>query len=91
MNILYILWFFVIFSFFGWVFNVGRNLINEGRFYNKGFLTSPFCPTYGICGVLCCIVLTVLPQDNFIIFICSSILFSLLERRLRYAGFGRAV
>ena len=79
MNILYILWFFVIFSFFGWVFNVGRNLINEGRFYNKGFLTSPFCPTYGICGVLCCIVLTVLPQDNFIIFICSSILLSLLS------------
>lgn len=79
MSILYLLWFFVIFSFFGWVFNVGRNLVADRKFTNKGFLNSPFCPTYGICGLICYFTVMHLPDERFIIFAVSAFVLSALS------------
>lgn len=40
--------FFLIYSFFGWVIEVGVVAIKERRFCNRGFLNLPVCLTYGI-------------------------------------------
>ena len=40
--------FFLIYSFFGWVIEVGVMAIKERRFCNRGFLNLPVCLTYGI-------------------------------------------
>ncbi len=42
-----LLWSFVLLSFLGWIFSGAYHWIIEKKFYNKGFLTLPFCPSYG--------------------------------------------
>lgn len=76
--ILNLLWYFVIFSFFGWLLNGVRTLILEKRFYNKGLLTSPFCPTYGISAVISYLLLNNFTSNKFILFFGSCIILSVL-------------
>lgn len=78
MLILDLLWYFVIFSFFGWLSNGIRKLFAEKKFYNKGLLTSPFCPSYGFCSVICYLVLNPFTSNKLILFFGSSILLSFL-------------
>lgn len=79
MFIIGLLWYFVIFSFLGWLFNGIRNLISEHKFYNSGFLTSPFCPTYGFCAVICYLALRNFSGDKFILFLASAVILSALS------------
>lgn len=76
--VLNLLWYFVIFSFLGWLLNGVRTLILEKRFYNKGLLTSPFCPTYGICAVINYLLLNHFISNKFILFFGSSVILSVL-------------
>ncbi len=76
--ILNYLWYFVIFSFFGWVANGVRTLILEKKFSNTGFLTSPFCPAYGFCAVICNLLLKPFSSNKLILFVGSAIVLSLL-------------
>lgn len=78
MLIINILWYFVFFSFCGWIINVIRTLVEEKKFYNKGFLTLPFSPSYGTGAVLCYLVLNYFASNKFILFFGSSIILSLL-------------
>lgn len=78
MLILNLLWYFVIFSFAGWLLNGVRTLFAERRFYNKGFLTSPFCPSYGLGAVVCYLSLNYFTENKFILFFGSCIILSLL-------------
>lgn len=78
MLILNLLWYFVIFSFAGWLLNGVRTLFAERRFYNKGFLTSPFCPSYGLGAVVCYLSLNYFTGNKFILFFGSCIILSLL-------------
>lgn len=71
------LWYFVVLSFLGWLFNSIHSYINEKKFYNKGFLTLPFCPSYGFGGIICYYVFQ--KANNFFIsFIGSALVLSLL-------------
>ena len=40
--------YFLIFSFLGWCAEVVFYIIRTGRLVNRGFITGPFCPIYGI-------------------------------------------
>lgn len=79
MFVIRLLWYFVIFSFLGWLFNGIRNLISEKRFYNTGILASPFCPTYGICAVICWLALKDFSTNKLILFLASTLILSLLS------------
>ncbi len=46
----YFVW-FVIFSFFGWIFETVYTTIHERRWQNRGFLFGPIIPIYGIGAV----------------------------------------
>lgn len=77
MLIINLLWYFVIFSFCGWLINGIRTLFEEKRFYNKGFLASPFCPSYGVGAVICYLALNHFQSNRFFLFFGSCIILSL--------------
>lgn len=78
MLIINLLWYFVIFSFFGWLLNGIRTLFEEKRFYNKGFLASPFCPSYGVGAVICYLALNHFQSNRFFLFFGSCVILSLV-------------
>ena len=43
---------FFAFSIFGWLFESLMHLTRNGVFLHRGFLTGPWIPLYGICGLL---------------------------------------
>lgn len=51
MTIYQIAWYFLIYSFLGWVVEVMFHAVHQGRIVNRGFLNGPVCPVYGF-GVL---------------------------------------
>ena len=73
-----LLWYFVIFSFFGWVASSFRSLLLEKKFSNNGFLTSPFCPMYGFSAVICYAALKPFENSKLILFIGSTLILSSL-------------
>lgn len=70
------LWYFVLFSFFGWIIEVLRSILLEKHFSNNGFLTSPFCTRYGLCAVICYLSMKPFEQNKFILFIGSAAVMS---------------
>ena len=44
-------WYFLIYSFAGWVIEVAFHVVSVGKIINRGFLNGPGCPVYGF-GVL---------------------------------------
>lgn len=76
MLLINLLWCFVIFSFLGWVINVLKSFFEEKRFLNKGFLTLPFCPAYGLSAVICFVLLKNFHNNFFILFIGSAVILS---------------
>ena len=73
-----LLWYFVIFSFFGWVASSFRSLLLEKKFSNNGFLTSPVCPMYGFSAVICYTALKPFENSKLILFIGSTLILSAL-------------
>ena len=67
-----LLWYFVIFSFFGWVASSFRSLLLEKKFSNNGFLTSPFS------AVICYTALKPFENSKLILFIGSTLILSAL-------------
>ena len=73
MAFLNIFYFFVFYSFLGWLIESIFISISEKRFVNRGFLDGPFCPIYGF-GALT-IILFVFPfHHHFLLFFLMSIL-----------------
>ena len=48
----YLPFYFVGYSLVGWIYEVLLLLVREGRLLNRGFLTGPWLPIYGIGGIL---------------------------------------
>lgn len=78
MLIIRLLWYFVIFSFLGWLANGMRTLFAEKKFKNQGFLTSPFCPSYGLCAVICYLIVRHFADSRILDFLVNMIVLSLL-------------
>lgn len=64
----YLILFFTIYAFTGWVLEVIYTRFDEHRWVNRGFLKGPFCPIYGLGAVSCLIFLAPL-QHNMLLFI----------------------
>ena len=71
-----LLWYFIIISFLGWLFSGLYHYISEKKFYNKGFLTLPFCPAYGAGALICWLLLEPLTHNFFILFVGSALILS---------------
>ncbi|MBR3147133.1 MAG: putative ABC transporter permease [Eubacterium sp.] len=47
LSIYEIVWFFMLYSFLGWVIEVVYHAVSKGVIVNRGFLNGPVCPIYG--------------------------------------------
>jgi uncharacterized membrane protein len=79
MTFLNFFYFFIFYSFLGWLVETLSCSIEQGHFVDRGFLDGPFCPIYGF-GALA-IILFVFPfhQHIFLFFITSIIVASIIE------------
>lgn len=48
---------FFTFSGIGWLWEVGLHIVQDGMFFNRGFLAGPWLPIYGTGGILILVVL----------------------------------
>lgn len=74
-------WFlyFVIYSFFGWACETVYCSIPARRFINRGFLNGPFCPIYGVGGIVTIALLEPFTSVPEMIFLLGLVWTSLLE------------
>ena len=47
-----LLWFFLVYSFLGWLMETAAAAAKKGKLLNRGFLNAPFSPVYGEAAVL---------------------------------------
>lgn len=78
MYIISLCWYFLIFSFLGWFVESMSSLFSEKKFRNKGFLTLPLCPSYGICSVILYVIISKISSNNLVIYALSTVIISLM-------------
>ena len=69
-----LLWFFVLYSFIGWMLGTSAAAVREKKFVDIGFLYGPYCPAYGIGAVLFTVFLSELKENLFFLFLGGMIL-----------------
>jgi uncharacterized membrane protein len=81
-------WYFVMYSFLGWVVEVAYHAVTQGKVVNRGFLSGPVCPVYGfgmlfVFGVIDLVsgttVSGVARANAGVIFVCGMVLASAVE------------
>lgn len=70
---------FIIYAFLGWIVEIINNIVVFKKFVNRGFLIGPYCPIYGVGGLIATIFLTKYKESIFVTFGMSVILFAILE------------
>ena len=58
-------WYFLIFSFVGWMLESALVSFQQKKFVNRGFLTGPICPIY---GTAMCIIIAALTPVKLLLF-----------------------
>ena len=71
--------FFFLFSFIGWLFEVCFYLVNEGSFINRGTMTGPWLPIYGVGGLVIIYLLKPLRKKPALLFASAFVLCGSLE------------
>lgn len=74
-----IVFFFFIYSFLGWISEVGYAYHNRKIFVNRGFLFGPLCPIYGSSLVLAIVLTNEIKSNLLLLFIFATIITSTLE------------
>ena len=52
---------------------------NQKKFVNRGFLTGPLCPIYGVCSIVIISLLSYIHVNVFFLFLIATLLISLIE------------
>ena len=79
----YLFGLFIIYSFFGWLFEVFLAFVKEGKFVNRGFLIGPLVPIWGFGSIMISLFLS--KNDSYIsLFFSSFVLASILEYFVNY-------
>ncbi|MBO4243037.1 MAG: putative ABC transporter permease [Clostridiales bacterium] len=76
MTLLQALWFFIIYSFTGWVVEVIFHASVKGNIVNRGFLNGPVCPVYGFGMTAVLFVYGLMGSDGFIPVFLEGIIFT---------------
>lgn len=78
-NFLVLFLVFTVYSFLGWLCESIFCSIPEGKFINRGFLNGPFCPVYGVGGIIVISVLTPFQHNLIALYIAGVLITSLVE------------
>lgn len=78
-------WFiiFIVYSMFGWAFEVLVGIVMNRKVSNRGFLIGPLCPIYGVGAVLVSLLLSD-TENVFVIFAVATIGSAILEYATSY-------
>lgn len=81
MNIIIYMYFFyfIVYSFFGWICETIYCSILDEQYVNRGFLLGPFCPIYGAGALIVIIFLSPVAENIIILFISAMFFTSILE------------
>lgn len=79
MQVLKLLLYFIIYSFFGWVIESIFKTVLEKKWVNSGFLYGPFCPIYGFGAAIMMLVLQPFKDNIIILFIAAFFILSVWE------------
>ena len=74
-----LLWFFLVYSFLGWLMETAAAAAKKGKLLNRGFLNAPFSPVYGLASVLFAVFLPELKSAPFFLFVGGMLLATALE------------
>ena len=74
-----LLWFFLVYSFLGWLLETAAAAAKKGKLLNRGFLNAPFSPVYGEAAVLFAVFLPELKSAPFFLFVGGMLLATALE------------
>lgn len=74
----YVFW-WVVYSFFGWCIEVIRNYSLTKKFVNAGFVFGPFCTIYGVGALAVIILLRPLHDNPLAVFVLAAIIASVIE------------
>ncbi len=74
-----LLWFFLVYAFLGWLGETALAAAKKRRLLNRGFLSAPFSPVYGLASVLFALFLPELRENIFFLFLFGMILATALE------------
>ena len=72
-------WFFLVYSFLGWLLETSLAAAKKRHLLNRGFLSAPFSPIYGLGSILFALFLPELRDDPFFLFLLGAILATGLE------------
>ncbi len=78
-NFWYVVLFFIIYSFLGWIAEVLAEVYHNKRVVNRGFLLGPWCPIYGVAAFVITVMLNRYLDSPVILFCMSMIICGLLE------------
>lgn len=70
---------FIIYSYIGWVYETIYCSMDLGRYVDRGFLSGPICPIYGLCIVSAVILFTDRFKSNISLFLACAFLASAIE------------
>lgn len=79
MQILKLLLYFIVYSFFGWIIESVFKTILEKKWVNSGFLYGPFCPIYGFGAAIMMLILSPFKDNILLLFITAFLVLSLWE------------
>ena len=71
-------WYFLIFSFLGWCLEVGFHAIKSGGFVNRGFISGPLCPVYGVSVSAASLILGSI-ENTLLLFFASAFVATVVE------------
>ena len=69
----------ICYSIIRWLIEVIYEYFVNGKLVNRGFLIGPYCPIYGVGGLIATITLTSHKDSIIILFVMSMFMFALLE------------
>lgn len=78
-DFIYYVWLFFLLSVFGWLWEGFLYLFKDDAYVNRGFLTGPWLPIYGIGGIMLEILLCKWRDRPFLIFLSAMALCTVLE------------
>ena len=73
------IFYFIIYSFLGWVCEDIYVGVGQGKFVNRGFFYGPYCPIYGFGALVVLILLLPYNKNPILVFFGGVILTSILE------------
>ena len=75
---------FIIYAMIGWFIEIINGLIQTKKFVNRGFLIGPYCPIYGVGGILITLLLSKYYDDPIVLFFMGIAVCGILEYLTSY-------